>query len=191
MVVGMRKLNSWIVFSSLIVGSVACGTDEPPEDGVGSAAKPSGPRRVIEQIAPPMDLKEPPVDATNTASGLVYKKLKDNDRGARAGRRDTTLVHYTGWRQRTGETFFSTRARGQPISIDVAHAAPGFSEALQVLHKGEKAVLWVPPSQGTAEPLVYEVEVVDVVSAVAARTAASAGDRTPGPAPPAPAASAA
>ena len=47
--------------------------------------------------------------------------------------------------------------------ILVEHAAPAFREALQLLHKGEKAVLWVPPSDSTQETLVYEVELVDVV----------------------------
>jgi FKBP-type peptidyl-prolyl cis-trans isomerase len=74
------------------------------------------------------------------------------------------MVHYTGWRQRTGETFFTTKGIGQPLALDVEHAAPAFGEALQILHKGEKAVLWVPPSESTPEALVYEVEVVDVVS---------------------------
>jgi hypothetical protein len=40
------------------------------------------------------------------------------------------------------------------MALDVAHAAPGFSEALQLLRKGEKAMLWVPPGQGTGETLV-------------------------------------
>ena len=61
------------------------------------------------------------------------------------------------------------------MTLDVAHAAPGFGEALQLLRKGEKAVLWVPPGQGTGETLVYEIEVVDIVSPpeVAKRTPAA------------------
>ena len=49
------------------------------------------------------------------------------------------------------------------MSLDVEHAAPAFREALQLLHKGEKAVLWVPPSESTPEALLHEVEVIDVV----------------------------
>jgi peptidylprolyl isomerase len=113
---------------------------------------------------PPLDLKAPPDDASKTASGLAYKKLTVRDTGAQPKRSDTVLVHYTGWRQRTGETFFTTKGISQPMSVDVAHAAPGFSEAVQQLRKGEKAVVWVPPGQGTGETLVYEIEVVDIVS---------------------------
>jgi FKBP-type peptidyl-prolyl cis-trans isomerase len=91
------------------------------------------------------------------------------------------LVHYTGWRQRTGETFFTTKGTSQPMALDVAHAAPGFGEALQLLRKGERAVLWVPPAQGTdqgTETLVYEVEVVDIVAAPKiARPTSPATDR--------------
>jgi len=79
-------------------------------------------------------------------------------------RSDTVMVRYTGWRQRTGETFFTTNRGGEAMGIDVAYAAPGFGEALQQLRKGEKAMLWVPPGQGSPETLVYEIEVVDIKS---------------------------
>jgi FKBP-type peptidyl-prolyl cis-trans isomerase len=78
------------------------------------------------------------------------------------------LIHYTGWRQRTGETFFSTTVRGQPIAIDLAHAASGFAEALPLLRKGEQAMVWVPASPGTAEPVAYEIEVIDVIASTTA-----------------------
>jgi FKBP-type peptidyl-prolyl cis-trans isomerase len=103
-------------------------------------------------------------DATKTGSGLVYAKLVANDAGVRPSRSDTVLVQYTGWRQGTGDTFFTTKGRARPIAIDIAHAAPGFTEALPLLHKGETAMLWVPPSAGTPETVVYQIEVVDIVA---------------------------
>jgi peptidylprolyl isomerase len=56
------------------------------------------------------------------------------------------------------------------MTLNLASTAPGFTEALQLVKKGEKAVLWVPPQigykgappQGNPETLVYEVEVVDI-----------------------------
>jgi hypothetical protein len=120
--------------------------------------------RLVPQVTPPIDITAPPEDAERTASGLAVKKLTTRDGGAQARRGDTVMVHYTGWRQRTGETFFTTKGIGQPLSLDVEHAAPAFSEALQLLHKGEKAVLWVPPSESAPEALVYEIEVTEVVS---------------------------
>jgi FKBP-type peptidyl-prolyl cis-trans isomerase len=144
------------LFSSAVLGSVACHDDNDDETTRQT-------HHGIEQLAPPLDLRTPPDDATRTASGLVYKTLVANDRGAQPTRGDTALLQYTGWRQKTGETFFTTKGRGQPIAIDLAHAAPGFAEALPLLHQGEKAVLWVPPGQGTREAVVHEVEVVGVV----------------------------
>jgi FKBP-type peptidyl-prolyl cis-trans isomerase len=127
-----------------------------------------------EQVTPPFDIKTPPADATKTASGLIYKKLVTNDAGEKPKRNDTVLINYTGWRQSTGETFFTNRSRGQPMPLNLATTAPGFTEALQLVRKGEKAMLWVPPSigykgapQGTPETLVYEVEVIDIQPAPA------------------------
>ncbi len=139
--------------------------EAPP--GHGSAAKPKA-----QQVTPPMDIKAPPPDAIKTSSGLVYKKLVTNDAGAAAKKNDTVLINYSGWRQTTGETFFTNKNRGQPMPLNLATTAPGFTEAMQLIKKGEKGMLWVPPSigykgapQANAETLVYEVEVVDIQSA--------------------------
>jgi FKBP-type peptidyl-prolyl cis-trans isomerase len=122
-----------------------------------------------EQIAPPLDLRRPPPDAIRLPSGLIYKKLVANAAGAAAKRNDTVLIDYTGWRQSTGETFYSNRSRGQPLPISLASAAPGIIEALQLLRKGERAMLWVPASIGHltqppphSDTLVYDMELVDI-----------------------------
>jgi FKBP-type peptidyl-prolyl cis-trans isomerase len=138
----------------------------------GSGSGAGGLHGKTEQITPPLDLKTPPPDAVKTASGLIYKKLVTADAGVAPKRNDTVLINYTGWRQSTGETFFSNRARGQPMPLNLATTAPGFTEALQLFKKGEKGMLWVPPSigykgapQGNPETLVYEIEVIDVLAA--------------------------
>ena len=129
------------------------------------------------QVAPPIDLRKPPVDATKTASGLTYKKRFDTS-GAQPVSGDTVLVRYTGWRQRTGDTFFTTTGRAQPMSIDLGHAAAGFREAVSVMRKGEKMMLWLPAGSDAPEPIAYEVELVDIVAkqgGVATSPAALAG----------------
>jgi hypothetical protein len=158
----MRTLTLGLLVSSLVWIASACQGDRDDEELASGSASPAS--RLIPQMMPPLDLKAPPDDATKTASGLAVKKLTERAAGAQAQRSDTVLLHYTGWRRRTGETFFTTKGVSQPMALDVAHAAPGFSEAVQMLRKGEKAVVWVPPGQGTSETLVYEVEVVDIVS---------------------------
>jgi peptidylprolyl isomerase len=124
------------------------------------------------QVVPPFDLKSPPADATKTASGLVYKKEIVNEGGAVPGKNDTVIINYTGWTPSTGDTFFTTKTRGQPMPLNLSTTAPGFTEAMQLVHKGEKVFLWVPPQigykgqpQGTPEMLDYEVELVDIMAA--------------------------
>ena len=157
----MRTRTIGVLFSSLVLAASAC-NDDADDEPTQPAVKP-----LIQQVPPPLDLKEPPKDATRTASGLVYTKLVARHAGEPAKRNDTVMVRYTGWRQSTGETFFSMSSGAEALGIDVAYAAPSFAEALQQLRKGEKAVVWVPPGQGTPETLVYEVEVVDIKSPTA------------------------
>ena len=159
----MRNLATWVLVSVSIGSLIACQDDDPPASAPTTAVRTVVPRRVP-QIAPPLDLKLPPGDAMKTDSGLVYKRLVANTAGAQPKGDDTVMVRYTGWRQRTGETFFTIGGGSQPIAIDLAHAAAGFREALPLLHKGEKAVLWMPPEAGTAEPIAYEVELVDILT---------------------------
>jgi FKBP-type peptidyl-prolyl cis-trans isomerase len=157
----------------LLLGLVACtrSSDDKSQATTGTSSVGSGAARVrADQVTPPFDVKTPPADATKTSSGLVYKKLVTNDAGAQPRRNDIVLINYTGWRQTTGETFYTNRASGQPMPLNLTQAAPGFVEALQILRKGEKAMLWMPaaigyktpPAEGTAEPRVYEVEIVDI-----------------------------
>ena len=150
-------------------------TTDPVQKTTGSAGA-MVQRTKPDQVAPPLDLKNPPADAVKTASGLIYKKLVTNEAGPAPKRNDTVMINYTGWKQSTGETFFSNKARGQPMPLNLATTAPGFTEAMQLLHKGERAMLWVPPAIGykgqgpqgtTPETLCYEVEVVDTIPAPA------------------------
>jgi peptidylprolyl isomerase len=140
--------------------------------GSGSGIAPM--RARSEQVTPPFDLKTPPADAVKTASGLVYKKMTANDAGSMPKRNDTVMINYTGWHQSTGETFYTNKSRGTPMPLNLSTTAPGFTEAMQLLRKGERAVLWVPASigykgapKGTPETNVYEVEVVDIQAAPA------------------------
>jgi peptidylprolyl isomerase len=168
------------VLLSVVLSLAACsrGDDKsqvsnaaPEQSHAGSGS--GGVRK--QQIAPPFDLKAPPADATKTASGLVFKKLVSNPAGVAPKRNDTVLITYTGWKQATGETFFTNQGRGTPMPLNLSQTAPGFTEALQQLRTGEKAVLWMPPeigykaapADGKRETLVYEVTVADVQPAPA------------------------
>ena len=98
-----------------------------------------------------------------TGSGLSYKRLVEKPRGLQARPGESVLIRYTGWRQGTSETFFTTGTDGQTIAINPDYAAPGLREAIALLHKGEKLMLWLPAGEGMPEPVVYAIELVDVV----------------------------
>jgi len=97
----------------------------------------------------------------------------DRRRGRDPGKNDLIKVHYTGWKA-TGETMYSTSAKnGQPMQMSMQGVPPGFAEGLAMMHKGEKAMLWIPASIGyrdSAKPpnpenMAYEVELVDIIPA--------------------------
>lgn len=127
-----------------------------------------------QQVPAPFDLKTPPADAMRRPSGLVYKTITAAPADAVApSRNDTVMIRYTGWRQQTGETFFNNMKEDKPMPLNLAATAKGFTEGLQLVKKGEKAMLWLPPEIGLknqpqgkpGETLVYLVEVVDIVPA--------------------------
>ena len=156
----------------LIVGCQKSDTAAPPDPKttIGSG----GTKSKVEQVAPPFDVKTPPADAVKTASGLVYKKITQNPSGQAPKRNDIVMINYTGWKP-NGETFYTNKSRGQPMPLNLATTAPGFTEGMQLLKTGEKAMLWVPPSigykgddhKGSTETLAYEIEVVEIKPAPA------------------------
>jgi FKBP-type peptidyl-prolyl cis-trans isomerase len=139
--------------------------------GSGSATKPG---RKVKQIQAPFDTAKPPVDATKTASGLVFKKITTVPAGESPGKNDLVKVHYTGWKA-TGETMYSTTDKaGQPMQMAMQGVPPGFAEGLALMKKGEKAMLWIPPEIGyresakppVPEAMAYEVELIEIVAAM-------------------------
>src|SRR5215208_1934204 len=93
----MHKLKIWILLSSLVLGSIACDGDENDEsvDHTSHTSAATSPRpipRLIKQMAPPIDLEQPPEDARKTASGFAYKKLSAFETHAQARASDTVLV---------------------------------------------------------------------------------------------------
>jgi FKBP-type peptidyl-prolyl cis-trans isomerase len=125
-------------------------------------------------VPAPPDVAAPPADAKKTASGLALKVLTPGKGKERPGPDDKVTVHYTGWTT-DGQMFDSSVARGEPATFRVSGVIKGWTEALQLMNKGEKARLWIPgklaygdaPSQpgmptGT---LVFDVELIDFTAA--------------------------
>ncbi len=106
-----------------------------------------------------------------TASGLQYKIEKEGD-GPNPTAADKVTVNYKGTLL-SGETFDSSYDRGQPASFPLANVIPGWTEGLQLMKAGGKAMFWIPAALaygdrgaggkiGPNETLAFEVELISI-----------------------------
>lgn len=113
-------------------------------------------------------------EVTTTTSGLQYEVIKKGD-GAMPTASDKVNVHYHGTLP-DGTVFDSSVERGEPISFAVNGVIKGWTEALQLMHVGDKWKLYVPadlaygargagPKIGPNQALVFDVELLGVEKA--------------------------
>ena len=105
-----------------------------------------------------------------TASGLQYQVLTPGTGQEHPKPSSRVKVHYHGTLV-DGTVFDSSVQRGEPIDFGLHQVIPGWTEGLQLMTKGEKARLFIPPhlgygnrSAGTIPPgsvLVFDVELID------------------------------
>jgi FKBP-type peptidyl-prolyl cis-trans isomerase FkpA len=82
--------------------------------------------------------------AVVTASGLVYRSLKDGTGAQPASASDTVKVHYRGTLP-GGKEFDSSYARNAPIDFPLNRVIPCWTEGVQRMKVGGKAKLTCPP----------------------------------------------
>lgn len=114
-------------------------------------------------------------DIKVTSSGLQYMVMKEGE-GSSPTLNDTVMAHYKGTLI-DGKEFDSSYTRGQPAEFPVSGVIKGWTEALQMMKKGGKMKLFVPPELGYGEVprpgipansvLVFEVELMDIKTASA------------------------
>ena len=105
-------------------------------------------------------------------NGLQYKVLKS---GTGPSPKDTNVVkvHYRGTLL-DGREFDSSYKRGEPAEFPLNQVIKGWTEALQLMHVGDKWELYIPPELGYKEQgagemiqpnsaLIFEVELLDIV----------------------------
>jgi FKBP-type peptidyl-prolyl cis-trans isomerase len=106
-----------------------------------------------------------------TASGLQYKITQEGT-GKSPKASDNVTVHYTG-KLIDGTIFDSSVQRGQPATFGLGQVIPGWTEGLQLLKEGGKAILYIPYNLGYGErgaggqippyaALIFEVELIKV-----------------------------
>ena len=110
-------------------------------------------------------------DVKTTKSGLLYK-IENAGKGEAIKATDTVKVHYTG-KLPNGKVFDSSVERGQPVEFQLNQVIPGWTEGLQLVKKGGKIQLVIPPALGHGKQgagasippnstLIFDVEVLDV-----------------------------
>jgi FKBP-type peptidyl-prolyl cis-trans isomerase len=115
----------------------------------------------------PADVKAPPADATRTASGLAYKRLKEGTGGRHPKSSSQVTVHYSGWTT-DGKLFDSSVVRGQPATFPLDGVIAGWTEGVQLMYEGEKVRFWIPEKlayKGQSPPygmLVFDVELIKI-----------------------------
>ncbi|HYC89075.1 MAG TPA: FKBP-type peptidyl-prolyl cis-trans isomerase [Thermoanaerobaculia bacterium] len=123
---------------------------------------------LVERPVTPPDVAAPPADATVTESGLAYKVLRAGNGKLHPRRRDTVVVHYSGWTT-DGQMFDSSVERGEPTEFPLDAVIRGWTEGLQLMVEGEKTRFWIPAKlaygNDRTKPqgmLVFDVELIDI-----------------------------
>jgi FKBP-type peptidyl-prolyl cis-trans isomerase FklB len=107
-----------------------------------------------------------------TASGLQYQVLASGDAaGTSPTLEDSVLAHYHGTFI-DGTVFDSSVERGEPAEFGVSQVIAGWTEALQLMKKGDKWKLFIPSALAYGEmgsgpigphsTLVFEVELLQI-----------------------------
>lgn len=107
-----------------------------------------------------------------TESGLQYEVL-ESGKGDSPKASDNVEVHYTG-KLIDGTVFDSSVERGVPASFGVTQVIPGWVEALQLMHEGDKWRLYIPSNLaygpngaggviGPNMTLIFDVELLRVI----------------------------
>ena len=111
-------------------------------------------------------------DTITTASGLQYRIITEGAGTESPGASSLVTVHYSG-KLTDGTEFDSSYKRNQPASFPVNGVIRGWTEALQLMHVGDKWELTIPPdlgygSQGAGNAippdatLIFEVELLEI-----------------------------
>ena len=105
-----------------------------------------------------------------TKSGLQYKVITSG-KGKSPVANDKVTVHYTG-KFVDGKVFDSSAGR-DPVTFEVGGVIPGWTEALQLMHEGDKWMIYIPYDIAYGErgmgndippyaTLIFEVELIKV-----------------------------
>jgi FKBP-type peptidyl-prolyl cis-trans isomerase FklB len=127
--------------------------------------------QLIEENAVFLEANKAKEGVVTTASGLQYKVIKSGT-GKMPAATDKVTVHYTG-QLINGTVFDSSVSRNEPATFQVDGVIDGWTEALQLMHEGDKWMLYIPfplaygeRGAGNQIPpfstLIFELELIKV-----------------------------
>ncbi len=112
-------------------------------------------------------------------SGLQYEIItKGNENSPTPKLQDTVVAHYAGTLI-DGKEFDNSYKRGEPLTIPVGGVIKGWTEALQLMHIGDKWRVYIPSELGYGDrgagadipggaALVFEMELLEIKPAAVA-----------------------
>lgn len=125
---------------------------------------------VVKPPPVPEDVAAAPKDAKKTDLGVFYKVLKSGEGGGKPNSWDKVKVHYSGWTT-DGKMFDSSVARGRAAEFPLDGVIAGWTDALQLMSKGDSYRLWIPEEHAykgaegkPAGMLVFDVELIDITA---------------------------
>jgi FKBP-type peptidyl-prolyl cis-trans isomerase len=124
--------------------------------------------RMPEPPPVPKDVAAAPANAKKTEKGVSYRVLKPGKGDGKVGPTSRITVHYTGWTT-DGKMFDSSISRGKPMTFDLKHMVPGFTDGVQTMKIGGKSRFWIPQEmayqgrKGRPEgTLVFDIELLKI-----------------------------
>ena len=152
----MRKFNIFtlgLFAAATLLGSVSCGSKS--KENIDDSSLTTGTEEVYDVNTPTDSIakvfadagkkSETPTDTTYavTPSGIKYIVLKEG-KGKSPTATDNVTVYYEG-KLMNGFVFDSTdKNGGQPISFPLNQVIPGWTEGLQLMKEGGKAIFYIP-----------------------------------------------
>jgi len=108
---------------------------------------------------------------TTMENGLQIKVIQEGE-GDPVTLKDVVIVHYQGW-DANEKLFDSSFVRKNPTKFELNMLIAGLQEGLQMMKKGGKYHLWVPPELGYGDKgfknrveagmaLFFEIEIIDI-----------------------------